>query len=533
MKNRHRNTFFLLGISAFLIVLVFYIKYGDTVNIEKYVLANRLPNIRPDYSGTIIPPNIAPLNFIVEEFGTDYYVKIYSSDGEEIEVFSKTPNIVIPINSWKRLLSMNHNQKLCFDVYVRAINGDWTRFGTITNTISNAEIDGYIVYRLFRLQYNYGKKFDLYQRNIQNYDESLVLSNKSFGESLVSSNRSLGYGCMNCHTFLNNNPDNMILHLRGRPNGSRMLIIQNGEIKNVYSQTKFGSRPASYISWHPSGRLLVFSFNKICQFFHSARMETRDGLDFDSGLAFYDVDSKTIKYKSVLLDSDRLESYPTWSPDGKFLYFSSAPRLWPADCEDVPPDRYKENRYDLMRVTYDIEKNELGEIETVLSAKETGLGILQPRVSPDGRFLLFCMLTYGAFPTLNTSSDIYLMDLKTGEYRPIAGNSDKSESWHSWSSNSHWFVFSSKKGDGLFLKAYFCYVDENGKTYKPFVLPQKNPSFYDSFYKLYQLPELIKKPIRLKEKNFVKAINLLTKIPGIEPITSATPSQPSAPSQYR
>ena len=104
----------------------------------------------------------------------------------------------------------------------------------------------------------------------------------------------------------------------------------------------------------------------------------------------------------------------------------------------------KEVRYDLMRISYDIEKDVFGELETVLSSKKTGLSIIEPRVSPDGLLLLFCMAAHGCLPTLSPSSDIYLMNLKTGKYKRHECNSDQSDSWHSWSSNSRWFVFSSK-----------------------------------------------------------------------------------------
>ena len=519
MKNFYMYIFLLCTLILLLIGTVYYTQRNDSVVIEKYTSVHRLPNIRPDYTGTVIPPNIAPLNFMVEESGTHYYVKVHSSHGEDIEVFSKTPKIIIPINSWKKLLSVNRGQKLYFNVYVKGTNDEWTQFDKITNTIAKDEIDGYIVYRLLGVQYNFSKNLSVYQRNIQNYDKSLVLSNRSFE-----------YGCLNCHTFLNNLTDNMIIHIRGKPNGSRMLLVQNGKVTNVDSRTKFGSRPAAYASWHPTGRLITFSFNKVAQFFHTSRMETRDGLDLDSGIAFYDVDSKTIRYESILSSPDHFETYPTWSPDGKYLYFSSAPRLWPSGCEDIPPARYKENRYDLMRISYDTRTGKFGKLETMLSAKETGLSILEPRISPDGRFLLFCMMTYGCFPTLNPTCDIYLMELKTGNYKRLPCNSDKSDSWHSWSSNSRWFVFSSKRGDGLFMKAYFSYVDENGNSYKPFLLPQKDPTFYDSFYKIYQLPELIKEPTPLKKRDFLRAIYSPRKVLGEEPITSATPRQPSTKS---
>jgi len=503
-----------------ILVTLYHIPREEIVIIEEYSNVQRLPVIRPDYIGTVIPPNIAPLNFIIEEPGTHYYVKIHSTRGEAIKVYSKTSKIIIPLARWKKLLNANHNQKLNFDVYIKETNGKWKRFETITNTITDDEIDGYLVYRLLNVQYNFSKNLSIIQRNIQKYDESLLINSRSFE-----------YGCLNCHTFLNNNPNNMIIHIRGKPSGSRMLLIQNGEVLNVASTTRFGSRPAAYSSWHPSGKLLAFSFNKVCQFFHTSRSATRDGLDHNSGLAFFDIDSKTIWYESSLSDPDWLETYPTWSPDGKYLYFSSAPLLWHPDSEEVPPDRFEENRYDLKRISYNLESGKFGEIETVLSAEETGLSILEPRVSPDGRFLLFCMMTYGCFPTLNPTSDIYLMNLKTGDYKCLPFNSDKSESWHSWSSSSRWFVFSSKKGDGLFMKPYFSYIDENGTCYKPFLLPQKDPAFYDSFYKIFQLPELIKEPIPMKKRELLRAIYSPIIIEGEQTVTSATPQKTSATPQ--
>ena len=116
-----------------------------------------------------------------------------------------------------------------------------------------------------------------------------------------------------------------------------------------------------------------------------------------------------------------------------------------------------------------------GHAETVLSAEQTGLSILLPRVSPDGRFLLFCMCRYGCFPVYQPSSDLYMMDLATGRYSRLAINSEYSESWHSWSSNSRWIAFSSKRQGGLFTRTYLSYVDDDGTAYKPFVLPQRDP----------------------------------------------------------
>ena len=69
------------------------------------------------------------------------------------------------------------------------------------------------------------------------------------------------------------------------------------------------------------------------------------------------------------------------------------------------------------------------------------------------------------------------------------------DTYHSWSSNSRWFVFASKRDDGLYGKPYFCYVDRLGHAHKPFVLPQQDPQFYDMNLKSFNVPELGRGPL--------------------------------------
>ena len=83
------------------------------------------------------------------------------------------------------------------------------------------------------------------------------------------------------------------------------------------------------------------------------------------------------------------------------------------------------------------------------------------------------------------------MNLETGEYHKMDINSPQTDSYHCFSSTGHWFVFSSKRLDGLFTRPFFSYLDDSGKASKPFVLPQENPGFYDTFIRNYNIPELI------------------------------------------
>ncbi|MGE5293322.1 MAG: TolB family protein, partial [Solirubrobacterales bacterium] len=172
----------------------------------------------------------------------------------------------------------------------------------------------------------------------------------------------------------------------------------------------------------------------------------------------------------------------------------------------MPPARYREVKYDLLRISYDLETDTWGTPETVLSAAQTGMSILLPRVSPDGRFLLFCMGEYGCFPIYQPTSDLYLMDLQTGTYQKATINSEYADAWHSWSSNSRWIAFSSKRDGGLYTRTFISHIDADGRMGKPFVLPQKSPSFYDSCYYVCTMPELITGPMPVDTKKLVRAI---------------------------
>ena len=158
-----------------------------------------------------------------------------------------------------------------------------------------------------------------------------------------------------------------------------------------------------------------------------------------------------------------------------------------------------------MRILYDVDKNQWSDVETVISAEKTGKSVSFPKISPDGKYLLFGMNDYGYFNIHFKSSDLYLLNLKTKQFRKLPVNSEHSESYHSWSSNSRWFVFASKRKDGLCSRLYFSHVDSAGNASKPFVMPQKDPAFYDTFIKNYNVPELINGPVTISYWKLMQA----------------------------
>lgn len=454
------------------------------------VAAGRPPSIAPDYIGVIVPPNIAPLNFRVKEDGTAYYLRISSAQGPPIEVADRAGRFRIPLAPWKALLSANLGQPLRFEVFARNAQGIWTRYDAIENTIAPEAVDGYLAFRRMVPWYVTYREMNIYQRCIENFKERALIKNTSVGKP--------GHQCNNCHSFSANRPDAMTIHTRFP---FLMAIARNGEVEAVDTRSELNAAPFAYAAWHPGGKFAVYSVNKIIQFFHNVG-DTRDIFDYVSDLLLYDFDSNTTTTWPAIASPDMLETFPTWSPDGRFLYFCRAASI---PQEDFPL-HYREVKYDLVRIPFDPANRTWGEVETVLSASESGASAGLPRVSPDGRFVLFCLSAYGTFPLFHAESDLYLMNLESRKYEKLSCNSDKSESWHEWSSNGRWIVFSTKRRDGLLTLPYLSYIDADGHAGKPFVLPQEDPGYYEQNPETYSAPVFTTGPVPYSEQSVADAL---------------------------
>ena len=158
------------------------------------------------------------------------------------------------------------------------------------------------------------------------------------------------------------------------------------------------------------------------------------------------------------------------------------------------PEDYAKAKYNLKRIAFDAATANFGDsLETVFDASSIDKSVSFPRVSPDGRHLVFTLHGYGNFSIWHKDADLWCLDLANGEAVPMdALNSDDVESYHSWSGNSRWLVFSSRRDDGLYTRLYISHVDSEGKASKPFLLPQKNPrEYYENLLYSYNIPEFM------------------------------------------
>ena len=468
-----------------LIIIVFiFIQTFNKIVPSSYTELEENPIIFPDYINITLPDNIAPLNFKVNHAATKYIGVFKFNNEKKFVIGSRSGKIQITQFKWKKLLEKCHGEYFV-DIYIKETSGEWIKFKTIKNYVVEDKIDKYIAFRHINTGYILWEKMGIYQRNLENFKKTPILLNDRTNKN-----------CMNCHTFHKHDPSKMVLHLRAAPSGT--ILYNNGDVKFINTGTKYTMSAGVYPSWHPNGNLIAFSVNKINQRFHSSSKRNIYVFDRASDIVVYNIEKNEVT-TDPKISTKNLENKPVWSPDGKFLYYISGPEYH----QNITIDTIV--KYDLVRIPYDAELNTWGEVDTVLKAKETGKSITYPEISPDGKFLIFCMADYGYFNVHSPSSDLYIMNLETREYSKLPVNSDYVESYHCWSSNGKWILFVTKRFENLYSRVMFSYIDSLGNASKPFLLPQKDPDHYTYLSLNYNRPVFIKDKVKISAHKLSKA----------------------------
>lgn len=447
---------------------------------------DRPPCITPDYREVVIPPNIAPLHFRLAEQVNAWSAEIWGEQNVRRTLHGKGTDVRIPTSFWRSLLDSSAGGTIRLAFSGRHEDGGSITFEPFEIRVAREPVDPYLAYRIIDPVFGCWGHMSIRQRDLSSFAETAILRNRTFA-----------YDCSNCHTFHAHDPSRLALQIRSQDAGACMVVADGDQTTRVYTATEFNRSAASYSRWHPNGRAIAFAAIKVMQFFHAVG-HTRDVFDEASDLAVYLVDENLVTTTPAISDPDWLETYPEWSPDGSYLYFCRAPQK--------PVEEFRTVKYDLMRIAYNARTNTWGELETMVSSADTQLSVTHPRVSPDGRYLLFTMCEYGNFSIYRPDSDLHLLDLTTGKYVKLPINSDRADSYHSWSTNGRWIVFSSKRRDGLFTHPYLSYFDEQGNAHRPFILPQQDPGFYESYLKVFNVPEFVTGPVRVSPNLLTRTI---------------------------
>ena len=149
-------------------------------------------------------------------------------------------------------------------------------------------------------------------------------------------------------------------------------------------------------------------------------------------------------------EPDFVELQPAWSPDGKEVAFV---RYRPGEKMDIAVVAYNDGRG--------------GRPRPLAGASGDGWDHYYPEFSPDGRWIAFTRADASGGTFARPDSAVYLVPASGGAPRKLDFNLDGTmNSWHSWSSDGRWMLFSSKRG-GVTTKAYVSRIDRDGRASAP------------------------------------------------------------------
>jgi len=402
--------------------------------------SDALPDIFPDYTEVTVPSSMAGL------------LSFEMADGREMSYTVKQEGntLFYSVKAWAKGSS------------------EGTAYAPFKVYISEDAIEPYIAYRLIEPNYEGWKEMGLYSRELASYKEKAIVRNDA-----------VGGGCVNCHTFPGGDPSRMLFHVRGKGGGT---VFRNGDSLRILNLATVGlKRQGTYPAWHPSGRYVAFSSNSTQQSFPIRGSQPVEVFDHFSDLMLMDLQTDAITTHPALFNEDEMETFPAWSPDGEVLYYCSAPQL-----ADIGPNR-AQIRYALKAIRVQDGAFQ-GEPWTVFASDS--LSVSFPRVY--GKWLLFTASAYGTFPIWHQEADLWLMDMESGALRRVDELcSDDTDSYHSWSGNGCWVIFSSRRLDGRYTRLFISHFDGEGHFTKPFLLPQKHPEHNTLRLKSYNIPEFV------------------------------------------
>ena len=179
-------------------------------------------------------------------------------------------------------------------------------------------------------------------------------------------------------------------------------------------------------------------------------------------LAWY---SRATKEQHLLPGADNpryVQTDAVWSPDDKYLVFARAEAISPNPAggkmaEHANDPNEVQVKYSLYRIPFNNGKG--GVPEAIQGASNNGMSNNFPKISPDGRWIVFVKNRNGQL--MRPDSELYIVPFQGGVARRLRANTSRMNSWHSFSPNGHWLVFSSK-ARSPYTQMYLTHIDKNG-----------------------------------------------------------------------
>jgi tetratricopeptide (TPR) repeat protein len=181
-------------------------------------------------------------------------------------------------------------------------------------------------------------------------------------------------------------------------------------------------------------------------------------------LAWYSAETGKLQPLPGADDPRYVHTNAVWSPDGKYLVFARAeardayvPHAPLAVRANDPNET--QIQYDLYRIPFNDGKG--GQPEPLVGASRNGMSNSFPKISPDGRWIVFVQARNGQL--MRPDSQLYIVPAAGGQARRLRANTPLMNSWHSFSPNGRWLVFSSKSR-GPYTKMFLTHLDDEGTS---------------------------------------------------------------------
>lgn len=475
-----KKTIYLKTIPLFLLCGILLIFIYNSSVFSKDADIEQLEIIYP-LNGTLFPPDITAPTFRWKENNLDiqnWHVEVRMDGSRKLETAdTEQPQWKPGAEQWNKVKRSAQNKEI--QIFVEGMKGgEIFSKGSITIRISEDEVGAQVFYREVPLPFDYARK------NLETIRWHLGDISVDKPSRIMMSGIPL---CGNCHSF---SKDGKVLGMDvdyGNDKGS-YAIVSVDEVTTI--------TPDRVISWSdyrredgemtfgllaqmsPDGRYAVSTVKDRSIFvpkddlFYSQLFFPIKGI-----LAIYDCETKEFWALPGADDSEFVQSNPTWTPDGKSIIFARAPVHHIPEAEQstqavlptsVAAD-FIEGRigflYDLYRIPFNDGKG--GKAEPIPGASNNGMSNYFPRVSPDGKWIVFTQAKN--FMLLQPDSKLFIMPVEGGTPREMSCNTSEMNSWHSWSPNGRWLVFSSKLL-GAYTKLYITHIDEQGRDTPPVLL---------------------------------------------------------------